>query len=545
LFPFIPTYQRNKNGLEEDHEHEHDHGHDEHHTPTSAEEVLEFLFEEYSAEETLSLPQLEALLGDLGLSMAVDDHDHEHDHKREMIEQLGQLAARGDLDERHSHGHEEEEEESQFIPMEAEEMMTVYNLSSGEPLSKEDFTLMSPLVLLQLVQKAHFVPETVPAPEVRSAHVWGFSFLATFLVSVASLIGFPFYKIIKKPVVMNGMIGLGIGTLVGDSVLHLLPSAFGVHSHGDSESEKSHFFVLYVGLTVLLGIYVMFLADKISEMFFGRQHHNHSDSSSSSSHEESEKKDTEMKGSGDIPSSQPASQPSAEDHASKDESQKKPKAKQSLRDVKLVGWMILINDGFHNLVDGLAIGASFSVSLTLGWATTLAVLLHELPHEIGSPLSLFFSPFPCPPLNTVGSPNLADLAILIHSGFKLSWALGANFISALTAVLGSFIGAGVGLTVSEAQGYILATTAGAFLYISLYHLVLLPSSFPFQSMCHFKLCFLPFFSYQALRDCHEQQDVFFDREWRNSSGFSLDGLDFYFRRRPSFYWLIRLIIRNK
>jgi zinc transporter 5 len=45
--------------------------------------------------------------------------------------------------------------------------------------------------------------------------------------------------------------------------------------------------------------------------------------------------------------------------------------------------MVIMGDGLHNLTDGLAIGAAFSGDNVAGFATALAVLCHELPHELG------------------------------------------------------------------------------------------------------------------------------------------------------------------
>jgi zinc and cadmium transporter len=104
--------------------------------------------------------------------------------------------------------------------------------------------------------------------------------------------------------------------------------------------------------------------------------------------------------------------------------------------------MVLIADGIHNLVDGAIIAASFLVSPVVGFTTAIAVFLHEIPQEI------------------------ADYALLIHSGLSRTKALLYNFASGLLA----FIGAGIVLLLHEsfqAFGAIVAAfTAGAFIYIA-------------------------------------------------------------------------------
>jgi len=115
--------------------------------------------------------------------------------------------------------------------------------------------------------------------------------------------------------------------------------------------------------------------------------------------------------------------------------------------VKPVGIMMLIGDGLHNFIDGILIAASFLVSPSVGIATTVAVLLHEIPQEI------------------------SDFAVLIYSGFSKKNALIFNFISALTA----FIGAALVLLISEHMNGIeyilLPIAAGNFLYIAASDLV--------------------------------------------------------------------------
>ena len=55
----------------------------------------------------------------------------------------------------------------------------------------------------------------------------------------------------------------------------------------------------------------------------------------------------------------------------------------SFRRIKPVAWLVIVGDSMHNFADGLAIGAAISQSISLAIGTTLAVLFHEVPHELG------------------------------------------------------------------------------------------------------------------------------------------------------------------
>lgn len=76
-------------------------------------------------------------------------------------------------------------------------------------------------------------------------------------------------------------------------------------------------------------------------------------------------------------------------------------------------------DFTHNITDGLAMSASFYASPTIGATTTVAVFFHEIPHEVG------------------------DFALLVQSGFSKRAAMGAQFVTALGALLGTLIGIAV------------------------------------------------------------------------------------------------------
>ena len=102
----------------------------------------------------------------------------------------------------------------------------------------------------------------------------------------------------------------------------------------------------------------------------------------------------------------------------------------------------LIGDAVHNLIDGMIIAASFSASIPIGITTTLAVLLHEIPQEIG------------------------DFGILIHGGLSVQKALLFNFFSALTSLVGAIIILVTGPWIASYSVYLLPITAGGFLYIA-------------------------------------------------------------------------------
>jgi zinc and cadmium transporter len=112
-----------------------------------------------------------------------------------------------------------------------------------------------------------------------------------------------------------------------------------------------------------------------------------------------------------------------------------------------VGKLILFSDGVHNFIDGVIIGVSFLISVPVGIATTLAVVLHEIPQEIG------------------------DFAVLLHAGYSRRKALWFNFLSALTAVLGTLVAFMLGEAGESFTAWILPLAAGGFIYIAVADLI--------------------------------------------------------------------------
>ncbi|RLJ07982.1 MAG: ZIP family metal transporter [Candidatus Aenigmatarchaeota archaeon] len=104
-------------------------------------------------------------------------------------------------------------------------------------------------------------------------------------------------------------------------------------------------------------------------------------------------------------------------------------------------YLMLLGDGIHNFIDGLIIAAGFWIGPAFGWITTLLIISHEIPQELG------------------------DFGVLVYGGMKIKKALFYNFLSQLTCVLGGLLG----WMLSGIPGFViflLPIAAGGFLYIS-------------------------------------------------------------------------------
>jgi zinc and cadmium transporter len=111
-------------------------------------------------------------------------------------------------------------------------------------------------------------------------------------------------------------------------------------------------------------------------------------------------------------------------------------------DVHPVSYLILIGDAVHNFIDGIIIGVSFLVSVPFGIITTLLIIGHEIPQELG------------------------DFGVLVYGGMKKWKALAYNFLSQLTAVVGGIVGYLFSTRIEGIVPYILPFAAGGFIYIS-------------------------------------------------------------------------------
>jgi len=105
-------------------------------------------------------------------------------------------------------------------------------------------------------------------------------------------------------------------------------------------------------------------------------------------------------------------------------------------------YLNLIGDSVHNFSDGLVIGASFMINIPFGVITTLVIVFHEIPHEIG------------------------NFGILVFGGFDKYKAIFCNFICALTCIAGTVLGFFISEKLSNFSVFLLPFTAGGFIYIA-------------------------------------------------------------------------------
>lgn len=110
---------------------------------------------------------------------------------------------------------------------------------------------------------------------------------------------------------------------------------------------------------------------------------------------------------------------------------------------QVLGYSILAGDALHNFLDGVLIASAFMINISVGIATTVAVLFHEIPQELG------------------------DYGVLMHSGFTKTKALYFNFLSALASVVGALVAYFALQNIQQVLPYIVAVGAGGFLYIAL------------------------------------------------------------------------------
>lgn len=212
--------------------------------------------------------------------------------------------------------------------------------------------------------------------------------IATLAVSLLSLVGLSiFFKKRYSKKIMEATVSLAAAVLLGNVFFHMLPEIV-------EEAQHEGFDFHTLSFWILISIVFFFFTEKYLHWHNCHHHDNHGE------HEHNEN------------------------------------CKHPL------GINILIGDGLHNLLDGMAIAASFMLSTELGVLATIAIALHEIPQEI------------------------SDFSLLLYAGYSKTKALLWNLASALTALVGGLIT--YFLTNTGNTNLILTSiAAGSFLYIAL------------------------------------------------------------------------------
>lgn len=225
------------------------------------------------------------------------------------------------------------------------------------------------------------------------SQAWAYSLASVACISLLSLVCLSLIAL-HEPLLRRStpaMMSLAVGAMLGDAFLHLLPELY-----GKPHSEDR------IALGILSGLFLFYLL----ELLVRRHHtHRHTPAHDAGSHA--------------------AHDPPASDHR-----------------IAPVGYVSLIAGSLHNFMDGVLIAASYMTSFKVGLATTVAIILHELPHEIGG------------------------FGVLLHAGSTRAKALLFNFLTGCLALAGAVASLLVGSLIADLPAVTLPLTTGGFIYIA-------------------------------------------------------------------------------
>eukprot|EP01135_Chromosphaera_perkinsii_P008538 Nk52_evm4s1400 gene=Nk52_evmTU4s1400 len=409
-----------------------------------------------------------------------------------LADLLVKVGYKNDEHEGHSHGdgdngHEEEghehddddDDHSKVLLRRAtlgvcysvDDLLAIFDNDSSDSLNQTEFETMLPTVVDGIENGVCRVEETCVPEHLSKNAAYGWSFLAVAIITALSVMGIVFFPFLRESshaakMTFNCIMSLGVGTMFGDAILHLLPGAWGIHSHEDDCHTHDHsgeggdeFDFLWKGAFALVGFQFLFILEKAIHVGLemagkGRiqatHQCTHSEPGSPPNELEVEETDADK---ARPPKESIEHQDEGEQRDLEYDLPKNANAKMGGSSVNVIpffyrvkplAWMILLGDGMHNFIDGIAIGASFATSTELGISTSIAVGLHEIPQE------------------------LSDYVILINSGFGKYAAMLANLLSAA----GAFVGIILGIELSGSyKPWLLAFAAGNFIYLALVDLL--------------------------------------------------------------------------
>lgn len=297
---------------------------------------------------------------------------------------------------------------------------------------------------------AQYVPEfVVPMVSVLRSfeyHPWVFAVIGSTLVGLSGILPLLVIPIEEGANLKSGagsqslrvLLSFAVGCLLGDVFLHLLPEVWGQHIEIDPETGHPS---MSKGLWVLAGLLVFIILEKVFSSFPDEVDMEIPKTEVSTKQSNGYILNNNVKeacngyANGHVPAMKTKQSP-LEDKIYP----VKPSS------IKVSGYLNLMANSFDNFTHGLAVGGSFLVSFPHGVLTTLAILLHEIPHEVG------------------------DFAILLKSGFTRWDAARAQLATATTGVMGALSAvmlSGATTTVEARTSWIMPFTSGGFLHIAL------------------------------------------------------------------------------
>ncbi|NKI67805.1 ZIP family metal transporter [Collimonas pratensis] len=210
--------------------------------------------------------------------------------------------------------------------------------------------------------------------------------LATTIAGLFSITAAAIFSFALLSKMVERMVSLSVGIMLATSLLHALPEAF------ESKADSHTLFAILLG-----GLLAFFVLEKFAIL---RHSHHHEDDGHGHHHGHDKK------------------------------------------EAGKAGWMILVGDGLHNFTDGILIAAAFLADPHLGLITGLAIIVHEIPQEIG------------------------DFIVLLNAGFSRTRAYVYNLICSLMAVLGGLLGYFTLERGMEWIPYVLVFASSGFIYIA-------------------------------------------------------------------------------
>ena len=261
--------------------------------------------------------------------------------------------------------------------------------------------------------------------EGNKSSIWFNAMMSTLLISAAPffiLFFIPLDKSEEKQWLLKILLAFASGGLLGDAFLHLIPHAMMAaegegdhhghsHSHGHSHGgEEGHHgpHDMSVGLGVLSGIVAFLCVEKFVRIMKGGHSHSHTIKPAEKPEEKPAKEKKKKAKDSDAEEEENENDKEEEKAAEK----KADDTSDDSEEIKVAGFLNLAADMFHNFTDGLAVGASYLAGDSVGLITTITILFHEIPHEIG------------------------DFAILIQSGVPRGKAIALQLLTAVGAVTG-------------------------------------------------------------------------------------------------------------